>query len=111
MEVPGKTRVDREHAIGRAADRRGSQHMNVDEIPRESSQSRRRRCACCGEPLDPEDRRSLCLPGRGSSGWLCSEACLDRFRRQAAGEEVEPYYGEQLEQGFRMRNDCHGTEW
>lgn len=81
--------------------------MDMNGILGKPEQSRRRRCAYCSETLDPEDRRSIWLPGRGSSGHFCSDDCLRRFQERAAGKEVEPYYGEKLDLGNKM---LHASE-
>lgn len=69
----------------------------------------RRRCAYCRETFARDDRRAVCVPGhrRSSDGWCCSRECLRRFLLRAAGEEVEPYYGERLDFGFEL---IHASE-
>lgn len=86
-------------------------HGNVAVALAGDEHNGRRRCGHCTEILILGDNQSVSPPVRDSSGWFCSEECLRRFRRRAAGEEVEPYYGEQLEQGFRMLNASHDTDW
>lgn len=78
---------------------------------RDDQREHRPRCEYCRETVDPEDKRAVCLPGRGSSGWLCSDVRLDRFRRRAIGQEVRPLYGEMLSDGFRLLQLSESGNW
>jgi len=86
--------------------RRGGRQVTHSAATRVDKQNSRPRCAFCMEAVDTDDRLSIHLTGQGSSGWFCSRECLRRLQRRAAGEQVEPYYGEQLERGFDMLHEC-----
>jgi len=93
----------------------GSQDMSRAEAVWEEDDERdsRRRCRHCREFFEADDRRAVCVLGReqGMVEHFCCTECLSEARRQEAGGDVTPYYGDQLEDGFRALDAAHGTDW
>ena len=66
-------------------------------------------CAHCGEVFVREDMRATTWElVNNVTLWFCSEECRRRHEREARGEQLDPYPGQVLADGFAL---LHASEY
>ena len=68
------------------------------------------RCECthCGEAFVRDDRRATWKRVGLTRLWFCSDECMRRHAREARGEQLDPYPGQVLADGFAL---LHASEY